>query len=113
VRSRYQFLLHDAGYFVDTFIRGPVCRGQVAVDVIEDRFWVAFLDPDRDLSVTDPAFLAKTQSLLRLPAERGGRVPPGEIWLEHNVLQRDYLEERERFYEAADPERLGPALDWI
>ena len=43
-----------------TFIRGPVCRGQVAVDVIEDQFWVAFLDPDHDLSVDEP----------RLPRER-------------------------------------------
>ena len=37
-RSRYQYLLDDAHFFVDTFIRGPVCRGQVAVDVIEDQF---------------------------------------------------------------------------
>ncbi len=27
------------------FIKGPVCRGQMAVDVIEDHFWVFFLDP--------------------------------------------------------------------
>ena len=45
-RSRYQFLLDDAQYFVMTFIRGPVCRGQIAVSVIEDHFFVAFLDPD-------------------------------------------------------------------
>ena len=41
-------------YFVMTFIRGPVCRGQIAVDVIDDRFWVSFLDPNYDLSITDP-----------------------------------------------------------
>ena len=45
-RSRYQFLLDDARYFVMTFIRGPVCRGQVAVDVIQDDFFVAFLPPE-------------------------------------------------------------------
>ncbi|MGH3053931.1 MAG: fatty acid cis/trans isomerase, partial [Gaiellaceae bacterium] len=56
-RSRYQFLLDDAQYFVMTFIRGPVCRGQVAVDVIEDHFFVSFLDPNHDLSVLDPSFL--------------------------------------------------------
>jgi hypothetical protein len=48
-RSRYQFLLDDAQYFVMTFIRGPVCRGQTAVDVIEDHFFVAFLDPEHAL----------------------------------------------------------------
>ncbi|WP_420336007.1 fatty acid cis/trans isomerase [Roseibium sp.] len=66
-RSRYQFLLDDALFFVRTFIRGPVCYGQVAVNVIQDRFWVSFLDPDADLSVTDPSFLADAIPVLELP----------------------------------------------
>jgi hypothetical protein len=105
-RSRYQYLLDDAHYFVDTFIRGPVCRGQVAVDVIEDQFWVAFLDPDRDLSITNPSYLEQTKELLSLPSEDAG-------WLKYNRKQRKYLNERERFYDEADPKRLGPDLDWV
>lgn len=66
-RSRYQFLLDDALYFVRAFIRGPVCYGQVAVNVIEDRFWVSFLAPDADLSVTDPDYLAGAIPILELP----------------------------------------------
>ncbi|MHA7774056.1 fatty acid cis/trans isomerase [Roseibium sp. M-1] len=66
-RSRYQFLLDDALYFVRSFIRGPVCYGQVAVNVIEDRFWVSFLAPDADLSVTDPTFLQDAIPILELP----------------------------------------------
>ena len=73
-RSRYQYLLDDAQYFVMTFIRGPVCRGQVAVDVIEDHFFVAFLDPDHDLSVIDPTFLEKAKGLLQ-PARRASEPP--------------------------------------
>lgn len=69
-RSRYQFLLDDALYFVRSFIRGPVCYGQVAVNVIEDRFWVSFLDPDADLSVTDPTFLQDAIPILELPVAR-------------------------------------------
>lgn len=42
---RYQFLLDDAQYFVSGFIKGPVCRGQVALSVIRDRFWIAFFRP--------------------------------------------------------------------
>ncbi|HVP30520.1 MAG TPA: fatty acid cis/trans isomerase, partial [Myxococcota bacterium] len=105
-RARYQFLLDDAQFFVDTFIRGPVCRGEVAVDVIEDHFWVSFLDPDHDLSITNPDYLAKTKHLLDLPSEDAG-------WLEYNRKQRLYLNERQRFYDQADPKRLGPALDWV
>jgi hypothetical protein len=66
-RSRYQLLLDDALYFVRSFIRGPVCYGQVAVNVIEDRFWVSFLAPDADLSITDPTFLEKAIPILELP----------------------------------------------
>ena len=29
-QARYQFMLDNAEYFVRTFIRGPVCRGQIA-----------------------------------------------------------------------------------
>ncbi len=112
-KSRYQFLLDDAHYFVMTFIRGPVCRGQVAVDVIEDQFWIAFLDPDRDLAATNPAFLRETAKLLDLPAEHTGGFLPGELWLEYNLKQRKYLDARERSYDALDPQRRGPALDWI
>ncbi|HZO09314.1 MAG TPA: fatty acid cis/trans isomerase [Myxococcota bacterium] len=112
-RSRYEYLLDDAQYFVMTFIRGPVCRGQVAVDVIEDQFWIAFLDPDHDLSVIDPRFLAKNAELLRVPAENGGRMLPGELWLAYNVDQHRYLDARAEAYDAIDPRHRGPALDWV
>ena len=37
VTSRYQFMLDEAQYTIMGFIKGPLCRGQVAVDVIEDQ----------------------------------------------------------------------------
>ncbi|MEZ4355695.1 MAG: fatty acid cis/trans isomerase [Myxococcota bacterium] len=113
-RSRYQFLLDDARHFVATFIRGPVCHGQVAVDVIEDRFWVAFLDPDWDLSVNDPRYLERTKALLDLPAEDGSLAIPGEgLWAKHTANQRRYLDVREELYEAFDARRRGPPLEAI
>jgi hypothetical protein len=39
-RSRYEFLLDDAHFFIEGFIKGPVCRGMIALNVIEDNFWV-------------------------------------------------------------------------
>lgn len=112
-RSRYEFLLEDARHLVMAFIRGPVCRGQVAVDVIEDHFFVMFLDPDHDLSVKDASFLERAKHLLDLPAEHGNAFLPGELWLEYNLKQRSYLKLRESFYRAGDPKRKGPSLDWI
>jgi hypothetical protein len=69
--SRYRFLLDDAEYFIRTFIRGPVCRGQVALNVIHDHFWILFRDPDRDQTVLHPQFLVDQAENLALPDEQG------------------------------------------
>ena len=37
IDARYRFLLDEAQFFIMNFIKGPVCRGQMAVDVIEDQ----------------------------------------------------------------------------
>lgn len=112
-QARYEFLLDDAEYFIRTFIRGPVCRGQVAVNVIEDRFWVMFLAPNVDFAVRDPVYLGKATPLLGLPAEYAEgslfeRFVPA--YLDHHRL---YAELRERRYGAADPDKAGPSLDGI
>jgi hypothetical protein len=111
--ARYRFLLDDARYFLMTFIRGPVCRGQVAVDVIQDRFWVAFLDPEQDPSVADPDFLPSVQNLLAVPAEYGSPPLPGEHWVQYNVSQARYLDRRAKAVAALDPDRKGYGLEDI
>jgi hypothetical protein len=73
-RSRYQFLLDNAHYIIMTFIRGPVCKGQVALNVIDDQFWVMFMDPDHDLTVRNPAFLKLHSENLRMPIEKGSDI---------------------------------------
>ncbi|MGD0526591.1 MAG: fatty acid cis/trans isomerase [Polyangiaceae bacterium] len=70
-RSRYQFLLDDAHYHVKTFIHGPVCKGSVALDVIDEQFLIFFLSPDADLTVTDASFLPKVAQYLAVPAQGG------------------------------------------
>ena len=69
--SRYRFLLDNAHYVMKTFIHGPVCKGQIALNVLDDHFWVMFLDPEHDLSVAYPAFLKLHAEQLRLPVEKG------------------------------------------
>ncbi|MBT9100176.1 fatty acid cis/trans isomerase [Methylovulum psychrotolerans] len=46
VRSRYRLMLDEAQFTVMGFIKGPVCRGQVAINVINDYFWIGFAHPD-------------------------------------------------------------------
>ena len=107
-------MLDDAQYFVMTFIRGPVCRGQVAVDVIEDRFFVSFLDPDHDLSITDPDLPgARRCRSSSCPRSTRARSCPASSTSRSRSKQRKYLDERDGVYAAADPKKLGPTLDWI
>ena len=112
-RSRYEFLLDHSEYFVRTFIRGPVCKGQIALNVIHDHFWVFFLDPDADETVKQPGFLIEQRANLRLPTEEGSQ----ERVLE--IFQDDYREryaafyrEKSAFYDSKRPEGLGVESIW-
>ena len=69
VESRYRFFLDESGYHIMTFIKGPVCRGQTALNVINDHFWVFFIDPKNDPMVNSESFYNKTAQKMVLPAE--------------------------------------------
>ena len=110
-RARYQFMLDSAQYFVMTFIRGPVCRGQVATDVIDDQFYVLFQDPDADLSVTDPAYLASVQPYLELTPENEMLVALAPDWEWRKHERDEYIILRGKAYRDLQP--AGPSLQDI
>jgi len=110
-RARYQFMLDNAQYTVMTFIRGPVCRGQVATDVIDEQFYVLFQDPDSDLSVTDPAYLARVQPHLVLTREEERLIELGPDWAYRKHERNEYIRLRGQAYRELQPE--GPSLEDI
>jgi hypothetical protein len=110
-RARYQFMLDSAHYIVMTFIRGPVCRGQVATDVIDDRFYVLFQDPGSDLSVTDPDYLARIQPYLVLSREDEGLLLLGPDWLHRRDERNEYIRLRGQYCRERQPG--GPSLEDI
>ena len=69
VKSRYKFLLDDARFFIEGFMKGPVCRGQTALNVIEDQFWVVFFDPEAEIMSLDDKALDAAADYLASPAE--------------------------------------------
>jgi hypothetical protein len=71
LQARYKFLLDDAGYFVSNFIKGPVCRGQTALNVINDHFWVYFVNPDIGANDDAAHLVAREGEVLRMPAAEG------------------------------------------
>ncbi len=98
--SRYRFLLDDAHFFIEGFIKGPVCRGQIALNVIEDQFWVFFLQP-REQSITlQPEFIDASEDYLNLPAEQGDdNLRVFATWQDYLKRQRKYLARKNLFLE--------------
>lgn len=74
VKARYQFLLDDAHYIINTFIKGPVCNGSQAVNSIQEQFWVAFIDPSSDLMVRSAEFEKNSRDRLVLPGVWGSDI---------------------------------------
>ncbi|MFW2366071.1 MAG: fatty acid cis/trans isomerase [Desulforhopalus sp.] len=98
--SRYQFLLDNIHYIIMTFIRGPVCKGQVALNVVRDHFWLFFLDPDYDLSVQNPGFLQTYGKLLEMPlVEKNDRKILRSIFSnKYRQKASQYVKERRNYY---------------
>lgn len=96
VNARYRFMLERAQNTIMGYIKGPVCRGQVALNVINDRFWVYFVKPEVAASPQINAFYESQQDNLRLPAEhQSTALAVG--WLEYAARQGDYIQARQDF----------------
>jgi len=96
VKSRYRFLLDEARFFIEGFIKGPVCRGQVALNVIEDQFWVVFFDPDAPIASARDDFLKKNADKLASPSELEDTFNLLSVNLHYKELFREYVHEREK-----------------
>jgi len=96
VKSRYKFLLDEARFFIEGFIKGPVCRGQVALNVIEDQFWVFFFDPEAPLATANDAFLKENVDKFASPSELEDTFNLFSVNLHYKDLFRDYVQEREK-----------------
>jgi len=112
-RVRYEFLLDHSKYIIQTFMQGPVCKGQIALNVVNDHFWILFLDPDSDQSVLRPRFLIEQAHNLQLPTEEGSTV--GLL----KTFSDDYRDRYARFYrakmklyETIEPEGFGLDAIW-
>ena len=111
-KARYQFMLENSEYFVRSFIRGPVCRGQIATDVIRDRFWVMFQKPDHDLFVTDPEHRKRVIKHLGLPGQNDNLLEANENWDSYKDKRNSYLNIRSDDYRRQLPESASLASVW-
>ncbi len=112
--ARYRFLLDEAEFFIMNFIKGPVCRGQMALDVIEDRFWVFFVDPKSGADDAGAELIARQADLFRLPGYYGSDAPIVTAWrelarLESRVLAAKSQALNQRF---GGPRKIDLSLVW-
>ncbi len=95
VDSRYRFMLDDAQFIMMGFMKGPVCRGQVALNVINDLFWVAFIAPGAEEARMTTALLDADIINLQLPAEHESTA--GLLaWRGYAKLEQRFLKEKSR-----------------
>lgn len=98
VKSRYKFMLDEAQNTIMGFIKGPVCRGQVALNVINDNFWVYFINPDAAKDHLTAQYLKKNGNKLELPAIYESTVfRPLSHWKRYASMQKSLLAERETY----------------
>ncbi|SHE20855.1 fatty acid cis/trans isomerase [methanotrophic endosymbiont of Bathymodiolus puteoserpentis (Logatchev)] len=109
---KYQFLLDDAQYFVSGFIKGPVCRGQLALNVIQDHFWVLFFNPIHDYQDIAKKYYAKNNQILYLPGKDGDQISLLG-WTNYDAYAKDYLRKKSQFIQETFQKDGGFTLDNI
>ncbi len=113
--ARYRFLLDEAQFFIMNFIKGPVCRGQMAVDVIEDHFWVFFVDPDTSARETATDAILRQAEVTDLPAASGSDSGLLGPWLRYAEQERAYLRTKSQALQQAmdgAARRIDLSLIW-
>jgi len=102
-KARYQFLLDDARFFINGFIKGPVCRAQSALSSIEDHYWVFFLKPEDPPGPytqhgLDAEFLKKVDKYLHLPTELGDTNRLFTAWIKYWPEEQQYMQAKLDYY---------------
>ncbi len=111
--SRYAFLLDNSEYMIRTFIRGPVCKGQIALNVIEDHFWVVFMNPEYDLSLKNKTYFKNQYKNLSMPIESGSNVKLLKTFSDKYINKAiKYAKYRQEMYDATYENGLGLDSIW-
>ncbi|WP_261817910.1 fatty acid cis/trans isomerase [Vibrio gallicus] len=97
VKSRYKFLLDEAQNTIMAFIKGPVCRGQLALNVINDHFWVFFTDPELSSNSEADQFFRGQAENMRLPSELDSNTTPLLNWIAFSKSQSKFMSEKMNF----------------
>jgi len=97
-KTRYQFLLNDSVFFIRNFIRGPVCRGQIATDVIRDQFWIMFENPQDERYTNSENYRDKVNPFLSVSGSNNDLLALGSEWQDYEEMRNNYIRIRQKEY---------------
>jgi hypothetical protein len=95
--SRYQFMLDEAQFTIMGFIKGPVCRGQTALNLIQDDFWVFFKDPDYLKMQEFNDFIFEQADNLELPSDYSTRNLISRTWYKYSNKEKNFMKAQKKF----------------
>lgn len=113
MESRYRFMLEEAEFTIMGYIKGPVCRGQVALNVIDDHFWVTFIDPSKQVTPQYNEFLAENKNNLRLPGEAKTKTQILQSWPTLSESHSQYLNEKSQIINTVLGQQKTSPLEYI
>lgn len=111
--ARYRFLLDHSQKTIMAFIKGPVCRGQVAVNVINEQFWVYFVDPEITYNKGSAEFLEGQVQDLDLPAVGSSNTLNPASWIGFSEQQKSYLSAKAALFQSKIGRAIPIDLDLI
>ncbi|WP_339721120.1 fatty acid cis/trans isomerase [uncultured Paraglaciecola sp.] len=112
VKTRYRYMLDEAQNTIMQFIKGPVCRGQMALNVINDHFWVFFASPDLEFVENNDQFMQQARQNISLPAEAQSNALPTS-WLTYAAKEKEYLKAKSKFIEQHLKNKIDVTLDLL
>ena len=95
---RYKFMLDDAQFFIMGFIKGPSCRGPTALNLIQDKFWVFFTNPEiisnkryYKSGYSYDSLLFQQADNLELPSDYSVNHLATFSWLKYSKREKKYI----------------------
>lgn len=110
--SRYRLMLEEAQFTVMGFIKGPSCRGQTALDVIDDHFWIGFVSPNLPELRDSSKFLSEVLTHMYLPT-RDRSTALLARWHTYAEEQNDYLRRKAAYIDQMFKGRHPVTMDVI
>ncbi|MFT6100539.1 MAG: hypothetical protein ACJAYF_003097 [Arenicella sp.] len=95
--SRYRFMLEESNFTIKGFIKGPVCKGQSAVNVINEHFWVFFVDPKHQSGERMERFLSDNLEAYQLPASQEDTLALFSSWNHYAEKEQKLIKARSRY----------------